>query len=456
MNIGEFIIKIGTQGNTKGLDEAIKKLEEAEKKTRKMIKVQQALTKATSDEEKALIKKNAAQQDELDNLKAVKTEHDALNNTIQKNIATTLKFIGVAAATITMLDRMGNSLLKSNQQYITFEKQTGISINRLNRMAGIARMSGMNLSPEQVASDLQSIQQKVYEYGLGKGTGIFSQLRMNPMGMQADQFIAVLRQKLKPYSGQVKSNVLSQLGLSQEWLNVIDLTDEKFKEYLKTSKELQLSDKERYLLAKYTEKQQKNNMRWELAKQKITIAILPYVQEIMEATSKIALKIADIFEKNPAWLNLAKDVLLLLAGRSVIKTIEAIAGLLKLGGITTLLGIGGAAAKTGAGVLARGGIQKGATKVGLATAGKIPGWIGILANAALFVPLIYDAIKGFFNKQDKAEDELQPEPVEQARYQYHNIESKMTNNFFANPQPAQTTINELNNAINRYTQYQYR
>ena len=55
MNLGEFIIKIGTQGDTKALDEAIKKMSEAEKKTRKQIKLMQDLAKATSDEEKALI-----------------------------------------------------------------------------------------------------------------------------------------------------------------------------------------------------------------------------------------------------------------------------------------------------------------------------------------------------------------------------------------------------------------
>ena len=60
MNIGEFIIKIGTQGDTKELEKAIKKLEDAEKKSRRLIKTKQALAKATDDEERALIKKNAA------------------------------------------------------------------------------------------------------------------------------------------------------------------------------------------------------------------------------------------------------------------------------------------------------------------------------------------------------------------------------------------------------------
>ena len=275
MNIGEFIIKIGTQGNTKGLDDAIKKMSEAEKKTRKQIKLMRDLNKATSDQEKELIKKNAAQQDELEGLKAVKSQQDELTNSMKSSMMTSIKFIGAIGATVTMLDRLGNSLLKSNQMYITFEKQTGLGIGRLNRMAGLAQLSGMGLSPEQVAGDLQGLQQKIYRLGMtGEGSGIFAQLGMNPMGMKSDQFIAALRQRTKGMSAESKSYILSELGLSQEWLNVLELTNEQFAQHIKDSKELQLSEKERKQLAQYTAQQQKNNMRWELAKQRLLIAAI--------------------------------------------------------------------------------------------------------------------------------------------------------------------------------------
>ena len=462
MNLGEFIIKIGTQGDTKALDEAIKKMSEAEKKTRKQIKMMQDLAKATSDEEKALIQKNAAQQDELEGLKAAKAEHDALNSSVQKNIMSALKFIGVIGATVTMLDRMGNSLLKSNQQYITFEKQSGISIGRLNRMAGLAQLSGMNLSPEQVMGDLQSLQQKFYEFGLGKGTGIFAQMGINPLGMKADDFMPVLRQRLKGESAATKSYILSSLGLSQEWLNVIDLSDEKFKEYLKTSKELQLTEKERKQLAEYTAQQQKNNMKWELAKQKLLISIMPMVQKIMDVVSEVAVKVANMLEKKPAWLNLVKDILLILAGGKVLKA---------LSGLTPLVtGLFGGMGKT-MGALGRVAGRKG-LKTALGMAGKrllgglagfgfgpVVGAVFTIASGILFVKDIYDLIAEWFGKKDQEEnmDAISPDPDEGGqRYNYNNVNAAMTNNFFNNPQPVSETINQLNAAVNRYTQYQYR
>lgn len=467
MNIGEFIIKIGTQGNTKGLDDAIKKMSEAEKKTRKQIKLMRDLNKATSDQEKELIKKNAAQQDELEGLKAVKSQQDELTNSMKSSMMTSIKFIGAIGATVTMLDRLGNSLLKSNQMYITFEKQTGIGIGRLNRMAGLAQLSGMGLSPEQVAGDLQGLQQKIFRLGMtGEGSGIFAQLGMNPMGMKSDQFIVALRQRTKGLREDQKSWILNELGLSQEWLNVLDLSNEKFKEYLKISTELQLQPQERAKLAKYTEIQQKNNMRWELAKQRLLISIMPMIQQIMEISSKIALQVSNVLEKNPQWLYVVKDILLLLAGSSVIKTINAISRLLSSGIISSLLG--GVAGKSIIGKTAGRGLMRLAGARGIGAAGGIiakrgaaalgglaGGPVGAIFSIAMGIWTLIDLFKIFTDKEDEKNEDL-PDPAElDTGYQYRNINSNMTNHFYNNPAPQQAVINELENISHRYLETAY-
>lgn len=472
MNIGEFIIKIGTQGDTKELEKSIKKLEEAEKKTRRHIKTIQDLAKATSDEEKELIKKNEAQQDEIDNLKALKDEHDGLNASMQKNIMTGVKMIGAISATIIALDRLGNSLIKANQMYITFEKQSGMSISRLNRMAGIAQMATTGLSPEQVAGDITSLQQKIFGFErFGENARTFGMLGINPRGMKADQLIMSLRKSLKGYSAEVKSYYLNQLGLSQEWLNVIDLTDEKFKEYVEDSKKLQLTEKERKQLAEYTAKQQKNNMRWELAKQRLLISIMPLVQNIMDATSKIALAVSNMLEKNPQWLNVVKDILLLLAGNAVIRTITAISKLLTGGILGALFGIGGNAATKGLlGSFGLAGLSKLAGKKGIGAVGGVlakrgagmlgglaGGPIGAIFSIAMGIWTIVDLFKLFTNKQDEEREDIEPaEDGTGTRYQYSNVRSNMTNNFYNNPQPAKEAINQLSNYHNLILAEQYR
>lgn len=475
MNIGEFIIKIGTQGDTKGLDDAIKKMSEAEKKTRKQIKLMQDLAKATSEQEKELIKKNAAQQDELEGLKAVKSEQKALNDAMKSNIMTAVKFIGAISGTVLALDRMGNSLIKSNQLYTTFERQTGISTGRLNRLSTLAQLSGTGLSPEQVAGDLKGLQRRMFEFQLGKGAGTFAQLGINPMGMKSDDFIKALRYRLKGRRADYKSYMLDQLGLSQEWLNVIELSDEKFKQYLEDSNKLTLSAKERNKLAKLTEQQQRNNMKWELAKQKLLISIMPMVQKIMNWASDIAVKVTNFLEQNPQWLHVLKDVLILFtsakligATTAIINAVKAIKGLLGIGLLSTgakvagkgLLGGGllaGLIGKTGGKGLARLAATKGIGAAAGILGKRVLGFAGPIGMAVSVLWLIYDVCQAFFKKEENKEDDPAPEPAEtESRYSYHNIKSTMTNNFFNNPVPASVAVDQLNNAVTRYTANQWR
>lgn len=477
MNIGEFIIKIGTQGDTKELDKAIKKLAEAEKKTRRQIKLMRDLAKATSEEEKELIKKNAAQQEEIEGFKAAKEENDALTSSMQKGMSTALKMVAAISGAVIALDRMGNSLLKSNQAYVTFNAATDISIGRLTKMVGLAKLTNMNMTAEQVASDIEALQSKIFNLErFGKEAQTFGMLNINPRGMRADQVILMLRKSLQGYSGQIKSQYLSQLGLSQEWLTVLNLTNKEFAEYLDTANKLQLTEEERKQLAKYTAAQQKNNMRWELARQKLLIAVMPMVQKIMDAMSKAALWISDILEKNPPWLTILRDILIMFTGAKILSTIKAINEMtktLKELGIVGLL-TGGAkagtktAAKAGAGGLlgffgfkglskifgktaAKAGARIAAGQGVAAGAGAASGGAGYaIVNTALGVWALYDIVSALWswwqNKENEEEENLTPDPDSQStRYAYHNVNANMTNNFFNNPVPAREAISQLYN-----------
>lgn len=423
MKLGEFIINIATKGDTKELDKALKKLEKAEKQTRRQIELKKRLAEATSEEEKALIKKNFEQQEEIDKLKEVKDGQVDVNNSFKKGISTTLKWIGAISLAVTTLDRMGNSLLKANQLYLNFSSQTGMSISRLNRMAGIAQLSGMNLSPEQVASDLTSLQQRIFNLGLtGQGSGIFAQLGINPLGMKSDEFIATLRQRTKNLSGEAKTYILDQLGLSREWINILNLQDAEFAEHIRQTKALQLTEEERLNLAKQTRKQQVNNMRWELAKQKFLISVMPAVQTVMDVVSKIALYIAeslgsdDVSDKLRNWGFLLTGVLFIV--NKIKDAFISIAGVLGLGG---LLG-GKALAKQG---------------------GKLAlGRLGVAGGILLALWTIVDILNFFKDKEEKKETDIPPiDP--QATYTYRNNNSNMVNNFYNNPQPASEIAREL-------------
>lgn len=443
MKLGELFIELGITGDIRPLKKALSGMDAASVKAKLLKKYLQDLKNATSAEEKTLVKRNFAQK-----VNALRTTENI--KAITGLIGQITKMVTIAGAAAVAFDRLGNSVLKANQLYINFGRQTGIPINRLNKMIGVAKLSGMNLPAEQVAGDLASLQQKIFKLGItGEGSGIFAQLGMNPMGMDSDKFLYALRQRFQGMSEVQKSYVLDELGLSREWLNVLNLSNKEYADFVKQSKDLQLSEKERKDLAKYTFIQQKNNMRWELAKQKLAIALLPVITKLMELTSKIAISLENAFG-NEKYGRLVRDIALWLgvaavkagAIKKAFEFLGAITGLKALGG---LFGIGGKVASTGAKTLGK-TIAKRAAGAGIAT--MIGGPVGLIVDLALAAWTIVDILNVFTKKEEQKEEH--PIDSSELQYQYRNINSNMTNNFYNNPMPSAAITQELDTVITRY------
>ena len=447
MKLGELFIELGVTGDIRPLKKALSGMDAASIKSKLLKKYLKDLKNATSDVEKATIKQNFAQK-----INALRTTENV--KAIGGLIGQVTKMIGIAGAAAIAFDRLGNSVLKANQLYINFGRQTGIPINRLNKMIGVAKLSGMNLPAEQVAGDLASLQQKIFKLGItGEGSGIFAQLGINPMGMDSDKFLTALRQRFKGMSEMQKSYVLDELGLSREWLNVLNLSNQEFEELVKQSKDLQLSAEERKQLAKYTLIQQKNNMRWELAKQKLAIALLPIITKIMEATSKIAVSIENAFGNEHIIAALTKMSILVGAiavQAGIIKKafsflgafsgFKALGGLFKMGGLA--LGMHGTK-----GIKALGKVIGKRMAAG-AAATTFGGVFGILFDIGLAVWTIIDILNFFKGKEEK--EDTTPIDDSEIRYQYRNVNSNMVNHFYNNPTPQAEVTRELDTVLTRY------
>ena len=470
MKLGDFFINIATKGDTKELDKAIAKMEKAQAQEKskaqfkeKILRINKLIAKATKSEQierlkgiKAQIRDNYVNKIKLDRLKdqskALK-EQNARWAGMVKGVA---GFVAGITTAIVAMDRLGNSVLKTNQLYTNFSRQTGISIGNLNKMAGLAKLSGMNLPVEQVAGDLNSLQQKIFRLSrFGQGSEIFAQLGMNPIGMKSDQFLTALRQRFKSMSAEEKSYALDELGLSREWLNVLDLSDEKYADLIKKSSKLQLSEKERKQLAEYTLIQQQNNMRWELAKQRLIIAILPLITKIMEVTSQIAEnitkslgndKVVAVVRDIAIWMGIAalraktiQQALAFLFGGGLLKGLG--------GGLLGMLGLGagkpflkGAAGKAAAGLGA-----KTIGKRALGLAGPV-GWWLMLAWTAWD---IFGLLKQWFDKDTEDEDEEPPiDPT--ASMAYQTVSSNMVNHFYNNPAPQNQIAADLDLYVTKY------
>ena len=476
MKLGEFFIKLGVKGDVKKLDEAIRKMEAAKAQDKmrlqfkeKIVRINKLISKATKQEHVDRLKNIKAQLTEnyANDLKLRKMKEQRKELLNQKNgwgnlVKGAMKYSAVIAGAIGLMDRLGNSVLKANQNYMNFSRQTGISIRDLNKMIGLARLSGMNLPAEQVIGDITNLQQKIFRLSrFGEGSGIFAQLGMNPIGLDADKFIDSLRQRFKSIADPAaKTYVLDSLGLSREWLNVLELSDKEYQDIVVQSRKLQLSEKERKELAKYTLIQQKNNAQWELAKQKAIMAFLPLITQVTEKASGLALKISELLG-NDKIVAVARDFAFLL-GIAALHSARIAKNLIgaAIGGIGANLGIGKAAATAGTaigfGSLGGKAVAKAGARAGLgigakalAGAGSIATPLGWLLLATTAVD-IYNLIKTWWSDEENKTGEESDLPLPEMPQYAQSVSSSMVNNFYNNPAPQQQITDELSAYVNAY------
>jgi hypothetical protein len=102
---------------------------------------------------------------------------------------------------------------------------------------------------------------------------------------------------------------------------------------------------------------------------------------------------------------------------------------------------GGLLAKRGAGML--GGLAGGP--------------VGAVFSIAMGIWTIIDLFKLFLGEKQEEDQQVTPDPDEgSTRYQYHNVKSNLTNNFYNNPQPTGVAVQELTRHYNLILAEQYR
>ena len=178
MKLGELFIELGTKGNTKELEKTLKQLKEAEKKTAAQIKLNKDLAKATTDEEKALIKKNYAQKQEIASTEKVINKSKERNKTILASVKGFTRLIGAISLAIGVMDRFANASAKTNQSILTLSQSSGVDINTINKYASAARSLNYNVSREMVAQTLASLSSRLRKTDIGEDEGLIGGLSL--------------------------------------------------------------------------------------------------------------------------------------------------------------------------------------------------------------------------------------------------------------------------------------
>lgn len=278
MKLADFFIQLGVKGDTKELDKTIKQLEEAERATKRQIKFQQDLAKATSEEQKALIRKNYYQNKALDLAKkeknAIVDKNKAFANTVKGITA-----IGASAViAYKVIDRMINSLAVANSRMIAFQRQTGISFASLNKYASASASVNFNATPEQMANTMQTLASNLYDIRMGRGDiSPYQELAFvggkpfNPIGMSVDELIESVREAIKDVGDVQATNLITRMGFSPDDLLMLRMTRQEIEQI----NDLFLKEGEREDLQKYSLQIKKMRLEMQLMKDRALLAIMP-------------------------------------------------------------------------------------------------------------------------------------------------------------------------------------
>lgn len=206
-----------------------------------------------------------------------------------KNVISSVKKIATATVlAIAALDRMATSLGRNNQELINFTRQTGLSIDNLNKIAGAGMMIDINFSPEKAAQGLMSLQSNLAQIRLGQGNiEPFQILRISPVGKDATQIIEDLREAIKGVDDMTAVNLIQQMGLSPEFISLLRLTKEEYNDLIATSQKFMLNEEQRAALQKYSIELRKIHMEMAYLKDKALLAILPVLNQFFRSLLNI-------------------------------------------------------------------------------------------------------------------------------------------------------------------------
>lgn len=265
MNLGELFIELGVVGDVKPLKDALKTLKGSVKETNKQAQA---------------------------------------NIGVAKSIG--LIITGVIAS-IAAVDRMTNSLVRNNQTWVNFTRQTDLSLKSLQKYSGVASLLDKSLGMEGAAGSIEQLNKRLFELRLtGEGARGFQLAGVNPIGQDAFGVIEQLRSRFQGMDNTTATYLMEQMGLDPKLLPLIRMTRKEFEDLNKSIEKYQLTAQQR-------EEIQKMNIQLEIAatkfrylKDRAILAIMPAFTKFMNILEKVTERliidvkyVTDFISKSP-------------------------------------------------------------------------------------------------------------------------------------------------------------
>lgn len=224
------------------------------------------------------------------------------NNGLESTVKSLKRAVTVFSGAVIAVDRLTNALLKANQAYVSFNQQTGISIDAANRLMGAGMLANYSLAPEAMMGSLQALQSNLAAIRIGQGNiAPFQILGINPAGKDATQIVEDLRIALEGVDDAMAVNLIQQMGLSPEFISLLRLSTEEVKRLTAASQQFMLTEAQRQSLNELAMELRLVHMEMAYLKDKALIAIGPHLVKFLDRFAKI-LEVLFEYRNVIAWL----------------------------------------------------------------------------------------------------------------------------------------------------------
>ncbi|MBO7696255.1 MAG: hypothetical protein J6T10_26765 [Methanobrevibacter sp.] len=314
MKLGELIVELGTKGNTKELEKTLSQLKEAEKKLSAQIKLNKDLAKATTEEEKALIREHAALKNEISAVEKSINKNKERNKTIAESVKGFTRLIGAISLAIGVMDRFANASAKTNQNVLTTAQTSGVDVNTINKYASAAKSVNYNVTRETVAQTFDTLSKQILEMNTQPEGGTqlagalsllsgWSQSSVDFMGKDAVGVLESIREPLRKLDDIKASHILSMMGISPDLLPMLRMSTEEFNKIPNRFLSAEQMKEEQRKSLELQEKRDALSKTWE----ETLIDLYPVLNNVMEALKELAPTLGQIIKDiTPALITIAK------------------------------------------------------------------------------------------------------------------------------------------------------
>lgn len=201
------------------------------------------------------------------------------------------KVSGTAAAALYGIDRFIDSVTRNSVALRDLSISTGLSKQELQEWAIAAHLSDTAFSTEQAEANIKSLQGHLAElHNFGTGALSFSRLLgADAKNMNAFEVLQILHDRMpylmanaNQFGGQAGiASLMQQIGLGDQWLNLLQQTDQQYKRTHESAKAYMLKDDEIKNLTAMDFAAEQLRMRLELLAQQFGASFSPQAIGIM-------------------------------------------------------------------------------------------------------------------------------------------------------------------------------